>query len=177
MKKMCAYTLLRSASNYEMVSYIFPAVGSQTEEHRWYVPSRADALSGAWPFTLTDSESAYRSEYDGMKRPPILDRLGTLFLHTTGLVYYFTRLTRTLSLALLARPPTRWRHTHTHTHTLPVICARYFPVLMRYFLVRTRYFLMRTRYFLVWDAPTLLSCSCDMPTPFGKECKSQHLSV
>ena len=116
MKKMCAYTLLRSASNYEMVSYIFPAVGSQTEEHRWYVPSRADALSGATPFTLTDSESAYRSEYDGMKRPPILDRLGTLFLHTTGLVHCFTRLTRTLSLALLARPPTRWRHTHTHTH-------------------------------------------------------------
>ena len=57
------YTLLRSASNYEMVSYIFPAVGSQTEEHRLYVPSRADALSGATPFTLTDSESAYRSEY------------------------------------------------------------------------------------------------------------------
>ena len=118
MKKMCAHTLLRSASNYEMVSYIFPAVGSQTEEHRWYVPSRSDALSGAWPFTLTDSESAYRSEYDGMKRPPILDRLGILFFHTTGLVHDFTRLTRTLSLALLARPPTRWRHTHTHTHTL-----------------------------------------------------------
>ena len=56
-------TLLRSASNYEMVSYTFPAVGSQTEEHRGDVPSRADALSGSTPVTLTGSGSAYRSEY------------------------------------------------------------------------------------------------------------------
>ena len=57
------YTLLRSAFNY--VSYTFPAVGCQTEEHRGDVGSRADALSGETPFTLTDSgsPSAYRSEY------------------------------------------------------------------------------------------------------------------
>ena len=43
--------------------YTFPAVDSQTEEHRGDVPSRADALSGTKPFTLTGSGSAYRSEY------------------------------------------------------------------------------------------------------------------
>ena len=48
---------------YEMVSYTFPAVGSQTEEHRGDVPSRADDLSGSTPFTLTGSGSAYMSEY------------------------------------------------------------------------------------------------------------------
>ena len=50
---------------YEMVSYTFPAVGSQTvvEEHRRDVPSRTDVLSGVTPFTLTGSGSAYGSEY------------------------------------------------------------------------------------------------------------------
>ena len=47
------YILWHSTSDYEMVSYTFPAVGSQTEEHRGDVPSRADDLSGATPSTLT----------------------------------------------------------------------------------------------------------------------------
>ena len=61
---------------------VYPAIGSQTvvEEHRGDVPSRADVLSGGTPFTLTGSGSALGRNMVGLKRPPILDRLGTLFL-------------------------------------------------------------------------------------------------
>ena len=53
------------------------------------------------------------SEWSG---PPILDRLGTLFLNTTGLVRYFTRLTH--ATAHSPRPSTHslTRPTLTHCH-------------------------------------------------------------
>ena len=55
----------------------------------------------------------------GMKRPPLPDRLGTLFLvsltlhvctDTTGLIHYFTELTHATA---------RFPRSSTHTHTLP----------------------------------------------------------
>ena len=46
---------LLSCLQYEMVGYTFPAVGSQTKEHRGDVPSRADARF----FNVFSNSSAY----------------------------------------------------------------------------------------------------------------------
>jgi hypothetical protein len=67
----------------------FPAVGSQTvvKEHRGEIPSRANVLSGVTPSNLTGSGSALGRNMVGLKRPQILDRLGTLFLVSLTLLY------------------------------------------------------------------------------------------
>ena len=95
--------------------YTFSADCSQTgvEGHRGDVPSRGYVLSGVTSFTLTNIMMVCFIMV-GMKQ--ILDRLGTSFLHTTGL-HFFTRLTHALPLALLVCPLTRWRHSHTLPHT------------------------------------------------------------
>ena len=61
-----------------------------------------------------------------MKQPPIIDRLGTLFLYTTRLVRSFTRLTHIHATARSPRSSTHslTSHTHISCHSRALYAAR-----------------------------------------------------